>query len=184
MDSNRHEHGGDQPVEPPKASISGVWISGVIFGLIAVIGVLVMGYNLVRENLNLTDFQAFVSVVLGGIGTIVVGILGKISLDKKADREFKKWQMEKTLAHEEIIEKTRMQTNGRLHKRDELIYYQMKLDEKKDEKIKILETGELTIEQEKALIKLEGDISYLTGQVRTLSKELVSLKPFYNKDGN
>jgi hypothetical protein len=185
MDSNKHVHhtSHDLELEPPKARISGLWLLGVLAGVVVVGGVLVMGYNLVREQLNLTDFQAFVSVVLGGIGTIVGGIYAKISLDRKADQEFKKWQIQKTMEHEEIMEKTRMQTNGRLHKRDELIYYQMQLDEAKDGKIAILELGEdLSPLQEKTLVKIEGDITYLKGRIRELSQELVSLKPLYPKE--
>jgi hypothetical protein len=181
MDSNKHVHA-TEPLEPPKAQVSGFYIIGALVGLAVVIGVLVMGYNLVREELNLTEYQAFVSVVLGGITTLTLGILGKISLDKKADREFKKWQIQKTLEHEEIIEKTRMNTNGRLHKRDDRNRYQNKLKAKLHEKIVLLESWENTPEQEKALIKLNGDIAYLEGQVNSLEEEVADLKPLYPKE--
>lgn len=178
MDSNRHEH--TTEVELPNSRpVSGLWIVGVISAVLLLGGLLYMGFTITLKQQELTGFQTFVTTVLGALFAGVTGLFVKVSYDKNKtqtqQQEFQKWQITKTMEHEETLEKIRLQTNGRLHSRDELAEVQTEL------------IGILLAEVERnggITPETSGVIAALRTKIKEGEKVIKTLKPFYNKDGN
>jgi predicted RNase H-like nuclease (RuvC/YqgF family) len=197
MDSNKHDHKASDSSTPTKNSVSTTFIILVALGVVLVLGVIGMGYNLVKSSQQLTEFQQFTVAVLSALTVIITGYITKQSIDKNKSEE-------RMLAHEEKMETIRLQTNGRLHKRDEQLESFRKLvtllvqeNRRLTNELRSFK-NELTLSSEalheavdtvknsesKTIIVESADeaIKELAEEIAKKDEELKNLRPFYPKD--
>lgn len=170
---------GKEVAVPPSKPISGLWVAGVVSAVVLLAGLLLMGFTLVLKQQELTGFQTFVTSVLGVISAGVTGFFVKYTYDKNKtvtqQQEFQKWQITKTMEQQEKLEILRLQTNGRLHTRDELSAI-------KDELIDVL--LEVSMNPESLTPEVKGVIKSLRVKIKEGENLVKNLKPFYDKNGN
>lgn len=174
------ETGNGKEVEvPPSRPLSGLWIIGVISAVLLLAGLLLAGFLLVMRQQELTGYQTFVTTVLGALFAGITGLFVKYTYDKNKaltqQQEFQKWQITKTMEQQEKLEILRLQTNGRLHSRDEL-------SEIKDELIDVL--LEVSMNPASLTPEVKATIKALRVKIKEGEALVRNLKPFYDKNGN
>lgn len=210
MDSNKHHHApSNLPPNTPQnavtASVSasrgnGILIlGGLSLGLLA--GLLFMGYKIVSEQQELSAFQTFTIAVLSFLVTGFGGLYLKISNDKAKEAEKERIARAeaeaRTMKHEETLETIRLQTNGRLHKRDEQLESFRKLVSVLDmenralrqqvslNSNKMIEAIENVAAQEppKTIILSDNEaIKTLQQEIQDRDEELKKLRPLYPEE--
>ena len=170
------------PNNPPRLG------NTILIGLVilSILGIFILAYLIVRGEQDLSSYQTFITVILAAIVTGVGGLFLKITSDKNkqiaSNQAYEEKQNEAQRSHEEKLEQIRVQTNGRLHKRDEQLEAQSILMAKQVELISILitdndkyrkaELGQLNSIEKKVSAQTEALIIIPENHLAILKKDI------------